>query len=215
MVSTSTSASVLDAGMLRSSDQTGAAPLERRHHKRYSITLLGRFMRQNKQEYPCKLRDISVGGAAIMSPVELDIGERVVAYFDHIGGLEGSVVRSFDGGFSIELKATAYKREKLANQIAWLTNRSANAEPPQRRHDRFGANEQATVLRLDEGISVPVRVLDVSISGSSVETEARPPLGTEVVLGKLRARVVRYHDTGLGLQFTDIQNPDALRRYFG
>jgi hypothetical protein len=60
-----------------------------------------------------------------------------------------------------------------------------------------------------------VRVLDVSISGASVETEARPAIGAEVVLGKLRARVVRHHVVGLGLEFTDIQNPDALRRYFG
>jgi hypothetical protein len=214
MVSTSTSASVLDAGF-RASDQTGTAPLERRRHKRYFITLLGRFMRENKQEYPCKLRDISVGGAAIMSPVDLEIGERIVAYFDHIGGLEGSVVRTFDGGFAIELNATPYKREKIANQLVWLSNRSSNSELPQRRHDRFSVNDQQTTLRLDEGISIPVRVLDVSISGSSVETEARPPLGTEVILGKLRARVVRYHESGLGLQFIDIQNPDALRRYFG
>ena len=33
------------------------------------------------------------------------MGERIVAYFDHIGGIEGHVVRLFDGGFAIELQA--------------------------------------------------------------------------------------------------------------
>ena len=30
-----------------------------------------------------------------------------------------------------------------------------------------------------------------------------------------RAKVVRHHDNGVGLQFLDIQNPAALRRHFG
>jgi hypothetical protein len=55
-------------------------------------------------------------------------------------------------------------------------------------------------------------VLDVSISGASVGTEVRPPVGSEVVLGRLRARVVRHHSEGLGLEFLDTQNPDAVRR---
>jgi hypothetical protein len=192
-----------------------ATPLERRRDKRYNITLLGRFMRENKQEFPCKLRDISTGGAAIMSPVELEIGERIVAYFDHIGGIEGIVVRCFEGGFGIELRVTQHKRDKLAAQLAWLSNRAHDHSLPQRRHDRFALTNKTATLVLDEGISVQVRVLDVSISGASIETEARPPIGSEVVLGKLRARVARHHVVGIGLEFLDIQNPDAVRRYFG
>jgi c-di-GMP-binding flagellar brake protein YcgR len=53
---------------------------DRRRHKRVSVTMLGRFMRENKQEYPCSLLDMSVGGAAIMAPVTVEIGEHVVAY---------------------------------------------------------------------------------------------------------------------------------------
>ena len=43
------------------------APIDRRRHRRVDLTLLGRFMRANKEEYPCKLRDISVGGAALIA----------------------------------------------------------------------------------------------------------------------------------------------------
>ena len=59
------------------------------------------------------------------------------------------------------------------------------------------------------------RVLDVSISGASVETAHRPPVGSLIQVGKLRARVVRHHDVGIGVEFLDIQRPDALRKYFG
>lgn len=191
------------------------AVIERRRERRYAITLLGRFMRENKQEFPCKLHDISVAGAAIMSPADPEIGERIVGYFDHIGGIEGVVARVFEGGFAIDLRATAHKREKLAQQLAWLTTRGSNHGATQRRHDRFAVPSKTATLQLEEGIAVAVRVIDVSISGAAVETEARPAIGTEVILGKLRARVVRHHAQGLGLEFTDIQNPDAVRRYFG
>ena len=67
-------------------------------------------------------------------------------------------------------------------------------------------------VQLAEGIVLNCRVLDVSISGASVATPARPDIGTEVMLGKLRARVVRHHPEGFGVQFIDIQNPTALRR---
>ena len=187
---------------------------DRRRHKRISVTLLGRFMRQNKEEHTCKLVDISAGGAAVISPVAVPLGERVVAYFDHIGGVEGNVVREFEGGFAFKIDATRHKREKLAAQLTWLANRSELAGDG-RRHDRITPKVGDSALQLSEGIMLTCRVLDVSISGASIATPARPELGTEVTLGKLRARVVRHHPQGFGVQFLDIQNPAALRRYFG
>lgn len=190
---------------------------DRRRHKRFHITLLGRFMRANKREYPCKLNDLSVGGAAMMSPVTVDVGERIVAYFDHIGGVEGTVVRNFEGGFAIQFNATQYKKEKLAAQLTWLINRHELSPDDLRRpgHERVAIINKTSVMRLPDGYATSVNILDLSISGASIATEARPPIGTELQLGKLRAKVMRHHAEGLGLQFMDIQNPDALRKYFG
>lgn len=200
----------------RSYSPTPLAALDRRRHRRFAMVLLGRFMRENKQEYPCKLVDISVGGAAMNSPVDVELGERIVAYFDHLGGLEGKVVRVFHGGFAIEIAATPHKREKLAAQITWLVNKHELGTADHRRHERFtlGATK-STILKHDDGVQTQVTVMDVSMSGASVQTDVRPPVGADVVLGKLRAKVIRHHHEGLGLEFVDIQNPDAVRRYFG
>jgi hypothetical protein len=187
---------------------------DRRRHKRLSVTLLGRFMRESKREYACKLHDISVGGAAIFTPIEADVGERVVAYFDFVGGIEGGVVRVFDGGFAFKIQATQHKREKLAAQLTWLANRSELAAVEERKHERLAPKQSTSSLRLGEGITVDCRVLDVSISGASVASSARPVIGTEVLLGKMRALVVRHHDEGFGVRFIDIQNPAALRNCF-
>lgn len=187
---------------------------DRRRHRRCALTLLGRFMRANKQEYPCKLVDISVGGAAIMSPIAVYEGERIVAYIDQIGGIEGTVVRMFDGGFAIKLSATQHKREKLAAQLTWLLNKPYLTGIEARRHTRFQVAKPQSTLTLLDGSAVPCRVQDVSLSGASIATDVFPPVGFEVVLGRLRARVVRHHETGIAVAFSDIQEPEALRRYF-
>jgi hypothetical protein len=189
---------------------------ESRKHRRLEISLLGRFMRENKQEYPCRLCDISVGGAAFQSPIIPPMGERIVAYFDHIGGIEGHVVRLVDRGFAIELIATPHKREKLAAQITWLINRNEFGDAGEtRRYARQASTATAASLTLAEGIKIQVKVLDISMSGASIATEARPPLGAAVKLGKLNATVVRHHADGIAVQFIDIQQPEAVRRYFG
>jgi hypothetical protein len=89
------------------------------------------------------------------------------------------------------------------------------ADTAERRHERIAPSNTVSQLALAEGVMLACKVLDVSISGASIETPARPEIGTEVMLGKLRARVMRHHAQGFGVQFIDIQNPAALRRYFG
>ncbi|MFA5951298.1 MAG: PilZ domain-containing protein [Hyphomicrobium sp.] len=188
---------------------------DRRRHKRFSLTLLGRFMRANRQEFPCKLTEISVGGALIMSPVDVDVDERIVAYVDELGGLEGTVARVFDGGFAMRLTVSPHKRDKLAAHITWLVNKDVVGGVEARRHQRIAVANKTSTLKLAEGSSIACEVLDVSLSGASIGTNARPPIGSQVMFGKMRSRVMRYHDRGIGVLFLDIPDPEALRRYFG
>jgi hypothetical protein len=188
---------------------------DRRLHRRVPLALLGRFMRANRQEYPCKLRDISVGGAAILSPVDVEQGERIVAYFDEIGGIEGTVARTFDGGFGMQAKVTAHKREKIAAQLTFLFNRPHLGEFADRRHERIAPNTTVQNLTLADGIVMPCHLIDVSLSGASIATAARPAIGSIVRIGKVDAKVMRHHGEGIGVQFVDVQHPNALRRHFG
>ena len=187
---------------------------DRRRYKRHTVNLHGRYMRASKQELPCKLIDISAGGVAISTAEVVDLGERIVAYFDHLGSLEGQVVRRFDGGFGMPIIASRSRREKLAAQITWLINRDVLTAQEMRQHDRTPVNKPMT-LRLPDDMVVNVRVLDVSVSGASIATEHRPMLGQEVMLGRLRAKVVRHHSEGIALQFADVQQTETVRRNFG
>jgi len=97
---------------------------DRRRHKRIEVMLFGRFMRA---KHPCRLLVISTGGLVILSPVHVADGERVIAYFDHIGGIEGSVARCFNGGFAIKSSTARHNCEKLSAQLMWRADRSERA----------------------------------------------------------------------------------------
>src|SRR5439155_26290394 len=128
--------------------------------------------------------DMSPGGMAVIAPVNGKAGERVIAYIDHIGRLEGSIVRQFANGFAMTIAATPRKRDKLAAQLTWLANRHILGLPEDRRHGRVTPHNPFARLILPNGVNVAVRLIDISQSGAAVTTEQRPEIGAPVTIGK-------------------------------
>src|SRR5579864_9039804 len=93
---------------------------ERRRFQRVRVDLLGRYMLPDRREFPCQVVNMSPGGMALIAPVSGQPGERVIAYVDHLGRLEGHIARAFQNGFAMTIGATARKRDKLAAQLTWL-----------------------------------------------------------------------------------------------
>jgi hypothetical protein len=188
---------------------------DRRRHRRVPVKVIGRFMRENKQEYPCQVINMSAGGMALLAPVGCDVDERIVAYLDNLGRIEGIVVRRFEGGFAVRILASLYKRERIANLLTWLVNQETLGLTEERRHERIVPRVDASKLILPDGAVHNCRVIDVSLSGASVACTVKPEIGTMVILGRMRGRVVRHHEQGLALQFAELQDPDSLARTFG
>lgn len=191
--------------------QIAAKKPDRRRFQRVGVSLLGRFMLENKREYPCQLFNMSPGGAALIAPVVGEVDERVIAYIDHIGRIEGIIVRLVEGGFAMTVNATARKRDKLANQLTWLANRHELNLPEDRRHDRFIPDDSSSRIILPDGREYPCRVVDVSLSGAALAIKVRPAVGTAISLGKMRARVIRHTEDGVAVEFGNVQNIDVLK----
>jgi PilZ domain len=134
----------------------------------------------------------------------------VIAYLDHIGRVEGKITRIIDNGFAMTVSATARKRDKLAAQLTWLANRDILNLPEDRRHDRIVPRNPIAVLTMEDGQRMSCRIIDLSLSGSAVAAETRPPLKSTVRLGCVPARVVRYLEEGFALEFTHAQDPETL-----
>lgn len=179
-------------------------PLERRRHQRVAITLLGRFMLEDKREFPCQTVDMSPGGVAIATPVSGKIGERVVAYIDQIGRIEGKILRHTERGFALQLCLPFGKREKIANQLTWLVNRDALGMPEDRQHERIVPHRLHAILKIEDGREHVVKLIDVSVSGAAICTPAHPAIGTKVVLGDTPGCVVRFLEGGLAIRFDEV-----------
>ena len=183
---------------------------DRRNFNRVTVDLMGRFMREDRSEHPCRAENMSPGDAAIRSAILPEPGERIIVYFDHVGRLEGKVMRTFPGGFVLTWRVGERKREKLAAQLTWFANRHELDLPEDRRHERVAPATQQIDLSLGDGRHYKVEVIDLSLSGAAVRSTIRPALGSPVVLGTTKGRVVRLLDEGFAIEFAAVK-PDGTQ----
>jgi len=173
--------------------------------QRVKISLLGRYMLADRREFPCQIVEMSPGDAVIIAPEMGKLGERVVAYIDHLGRIEGTIQREADGGFEVSVSASVRKREKLAAQLTWFANKEILNLPEDRRHERQVPDIRHSKIILEDGRSYRCKIVDISLSGAAVEIDVKPAMNTPITLGRMRATVVRHFDDGIAVEFSSVQ----------
>lgn len=173
---------------------------DRRKHRRVEAPLKARFLNEAGKEQPCLVANISAGGALLKAKHAPAFGERVVLYIDGVGRFEGDVIRSTGAVFAVNYEK---KREKNARTADALTEMMHTGR---RTHDRRAAprirqNAPARVF-FEDGRAEDCAILDISLTGASIEISPRPPLGARLILGRMNAKVVRRHEKGVGVVFT-------------
>lgn len=183
---------------------------ERRRFQRVKIHLLGRYMLPDRREFPCQVINMSPGGLAMLAPGIGNVGDRVVAYLDHVGRVEGKIARIIDNGFAMTVNATPRKRDKMAAQLTWLANRHILNLPEDRRHDRIVPRNPSARILMADGSAVQCRIIDMSLSGAAISSTLRPPIGSKVTIGRVQAQVIRHLEEGFALEFAFPQHADTL-----
>ena len=145
--------------------------------------------------------DASPYGIAFSSDAGVQPNERIVAYLNQIGRVEGRVARIFPGGFAIQMNVPPAKRDKLATQLAWLANRQALGLPEDRRHERIAPRDRYTILQLPNGREYTATLIDISMSGAALNVDCEPPIGARVIVGATPAEVVRHVNCGIAVEF--------------
>jgi len=189
------------------------ARAERRRFRRVRVNLPGKlFIPTDKREADCTVKDMSPGGANIACAMTVDAETAVVLYINGFGRFEGTVVRSDGATAGVRFVSTALKRERTAEQLTLFLNRSLVDDADLRRDDRTPTKGLTRFTRAD-GQLVPCEVLDLSMSGISVKTDVRPPVGEYVLIGQLAGRIARHHEDGVGIEFVGApgSNTDRLR----
>jgi hypothetical protein len=188
------------------------ARAERRRYKRVRVDLAGRlFVPGDGREARCEIVDMSPGSAAIRCEMIPGAETPVVLYVDGFGRFEGAVVRIFDDCFAVRFSCSALKRERIAEQLIVHLNRTLVGDTEVRRHERTPTQALTRFTRADGNI-VPCEVLDLSLSGVSLKSDLKPPLGEFVLIGQMAGRVARHHETGIGIEFVGVPQDRAAER---
>ena len=178
--------------------------------QRVHVNLLGRYMLADRSEFPGQVVEMSPGDLTMIAPQSGVEGERVIAYIDHLGRLEGTITHRNANGFTMTMGATERKRDKLAAQLTWLANREILNLAEDRRHGRIVPKRPMTTVVLPNGTNITCRIIDASQSGAAIASTERPAMGMLLMIGKLQGRVVRHIEDGFAIEFTRLQHQDFL-----
>jgi hypothetical protein len=163
--------------------------------------LFGRFMLPDMSEHPCQVLNLSVDGAIFISAEVPQGGQPIVAYIDDVGRIEAISAEPVSGGFQVRFPLTGTRRERFEQRLRSLTSRSGPDGPESRRHARVQLSDSKSHITLPDGRVYPCEVHDISLSGAAVKVAVLPSLGTHVMLGRMRGRVVRYVEAGIAIEF--------------
>jgi hypothetical protein len=176
---------------------------ERRRYDRVALALPGRYMLADGKEFDCQIVDVSPVGVGVRGPLVGDLGERVVAYVQELGRIEGVIVRRSPDAdwFALDLRVPLNKLDKLAKRIDWLVRRQAEGSPERRSFARFDQEQERTTLQLSDGREFQASLIDVSTGGAALEVDVTPPVGAPVTIGQQRAHVSRHFAGGIAVTF--------------
>ncbi len=163
--------------------------------------VFGRFMLPDMSEHPCQVVNLTTTGATFLTQSVPLKGLALVAYLEEVGRVEAISSEQVEGGFTVLFTLTGSRLERLQQRIEWLQKRETNNEPDGRRHSRYEPTEKQSQIALPDGRIYNCEVIDISLSGAAVKTDVMPSVGTFLMLGKMRGRVVRYLDQGVAIEF--------------
>jgi hypothetical protein len=168
-------------------------------------TLFGRFMLPDQSEHPCQVNEISLAGAIFITNQVPPRGQAIVAYLEEVGRIEATSADPVPNGFRVLISLTGARRDRLESRLKWLAqkhNSGGQGTAEDRRHPRIETREANSQITMPDGRVYDCEVLDISLTGAAVKVEVMPSLGTYIMLGKMRGRVIRYLENGVAIEFS-------------
>ena len=188
---------ILDAKQSR----LGLRRYERRGERRASISVSGRvFCAVRAREFPCILLDISPVGAALECAGYLSAEDKIIFYLERLGRFEGTIVARAGIRLSVKFAKSEFSRTKIASKIAHFLETVDDDGSRLRTAPRAPKHAMSQFMWRDGSVS-DCSIIDISLTGASLATQARPRLGDVIHFGTTPARVVRHHASGIGVEF--------------
>jgi hypothetical protein len=168
-----------------------------RRYRRISLDLPAQITVNTVDEYEGRLLNISPGDLAVVVEANVVPGDAVVLRIKGLDVIEGTVARVLPDGFAVSFLLSKRRRAQLTEQLMLRANEKYNEGLGDRRSAmRHRGAPSRTVCRLSDGASLYVKIIDSSVDGVSVDAPRRPPIGSEIHVGRRRGVVIRHTPRG-------------------
>ena len=175
---------------------------DRRRWTRVDLNLPLRFLSESGHEVTGETINVSGGGVLFRTQSPPFRGERIVCYISELGRMRGHVVRSSAGEVAVISDAPFTKRDRVADQLTWLYNKSSLKLDEERRASREGGSG-LILVQCEDGRELRCHVMDMSLVGVALATtNQRPLLGERVQVGTQQGKVARFLPEGFAVDFT-------------
>lgn len=187
--------------------QQAAASLDvlkdKRRYARHRVKLSGKmFIPDLDAEQDCRVIDLSQAGVAVRCGLPPRKGSQVVLYIGGFGRFDAEVAQIHRGVVGMRIKASAKKQDDLGAKLIAYVRNGELPESRAREHDRLPVVPTLIVTR-ENGEVLDCEILDISLQGISLKTQATLTINELLRLGKNLGRVVRHHDLGVGVEFVN------------
>jgi hypothetical protein len=179
---------------------------------RYSLSDR-RDARGERRVFACRAVKVSPHAIALATPVNGNVGERVFAQIDHLGKLEGAVVRPLERGFVMNIVASEEERDRLAAKIEWLESYKNHDAQDQRADGRTVQANPYSKMALSDGSVETCLVLDLSVSGAAISADTVPEVERSLQLEELSVALCGTLSAALAFSSSSVrtaQFPDCV-----
>ncbi|HXI87109.1 MAG TPA: PilZ domain-containing protein [Parvularculaceae bacterium] len=177
-----------------------------RRYRRFALDLPARITVNGIDEYQGRLVNISPGDLAVKVEAKVVVGDAAIVAIKDLDIVEGRIARVMPDGFALSFLLSRRRRQILIEKLMLLVNPAfADGLKDRRATPRHPMSDQRMVCRLADGSSLFVRVLDRSVDGISVDAPRKPPVGSDLHIGRARAVIVRHTPRG----FVAVFEPEA------
>ena len=131
------------------------------------------------------------------------MGALAVLYVDGLGRFEGRIVRRDRLRLGVKFDFSEAKRARLAQMITDYVERGEIKSTNVRARSRLTGAHALHQFVLPSGQTRDCEIVDIALSGASLRTDVRPPVGETITFGKTTAVVVRHTKSGIAVSFQD------------
>ncbi len=178
--------------------------MERRKFPRLKARMAASLLVNNEIDGKGTLFDLSAGGVGILSDLRVAQGDHIVMHLAGGGRLEGTVMRLLADGFGVELTMSDTKRSRLIDALEPMVEGVEEiVELPMNRRvaERVAGLRMEAECFTENGVLIDCRVVDMSLTGAAIETNADIDINSVITIGQTRGTVVRRYGKIYGIQF--------------